>query len=92
MPAVGGTPRLLIDDATYADWAPDGERVAAIRGADSRLEFPIGRSVAGRWAMARVSPLADRIALMSGSGLEIRDFDGRRLATAGDAAPHGTGC
>jgi Tol biopolymer transport system component len=91
VPAVGGTPRPLIDDARYADWAPDGEHVAAIRSGPGRLEFlPIGRSIAGNWAMARVSPRDDRIALLSGtSGVEIQDGDGHRLAADGILSPFG---
>jgi hypothetical protein len=82
VPALGGTPRALIEDASYADWAPDGEQLAVIRGDDGRLEFPIGHRLAGGIIMARVSPRGDRIALSSGDSLEIDDLLGKRLATA----------
>jgi serine/threonine protein kinase len=80
MPAVGGTPHPLIDNVTYADWAPDGERLAVIRGDDSQLEFPIGHSLPGSWSMVRVSPVADRLALIGEKGVEIHDGEGRPLA------------
>jgi len=31
VPVVGGAPRLLIDDASDADWSPDGARIAFMR-------------------------------------------------------------
>ena len=31
VPDIGGTPRPLVENATYADWGPDGEQVAVAR-------------------------------------------------------------
>jgi serine/threonine protein kinase len=81
VPALGGTPRALIEDASYADWAPDGEQLAVIRGYDGWLEFPVGHRLSGGITMARVSPRGDRIALTSGDSVEIDDLLGKRLAT-----------
>ncbi|HYN09447.1 MAG TPA: protein kinase [Vicinamibacterales bacterium] len=85
VPAIGGTPRHLVEGATYADWASDGERMAISR-ADGQCEFPVGRRIAPACAMVRVSPKADHIAFLTAGRLEIQDFGGKRLAT--DALPH----
>jgi hypothetical protein len=90
VPALGGTPRALIEDTSDADWAPDGERLAVIRGDDARLEFPIGHSVAPDInmarlhrgdRMARVSPRGDRIAVTYGDSVGIYDLMGKRLVS-----------
>ena len=60
VPAIGGTPRALVDAVTYADWAPDGERMAIVRSSGA-CEFPIGRVIAQRCSMARVSPKSDEV-------------------------------
>jgi Tol biopolymer transport system component len=83
VPAVGGTPRHLVDDALYADWAPDGERLAVGR-ANALCEFPIGRHFAKGCTMPRVSPQSDHIAFLTGvpTGvrLEIQRLDGGHVA------------
>ena len=65
----GGAPREIAEDVLFADWSPDGERLAIVRVADgrSRLEFPSGKVLyemsGGGWiAHPRVSPRGDRIA------------------------------
>jgi eukaryotic-like serine/threonine-protein kinase len=66
-PLAGGTPRELAKRANWADWAPDGKRLAVIRRVEGkfRLEFPIGTVV---YETANVidnlhfSPAGDRIA------------------------------
>jgi hypothetical protein len=44
VPPLGGTPREVATRVAYADWAPDGERLAAVRveGTHYRLEYPLG--------------------------------------------------
>ncbi len=83
VPAVGGTPRHLVDDAMYADWAPDGERLAVGRP-NGVCEFPIGRQLANRCSMPRVSPRSDHVAFVTadplGARVEIQRFDGGRVA------------
>jgi Tol biopolymer transport system component len=81
VPALGGTPRALIEDVSFADWAPDGEQLAVIRGDDGRLEFPIGHGLTGGINMTRVSPRGDRIAFASSDSVGIDDLQGKRLVT-----------
>jgi len=84
VPNIGGTPRPLAEGATFADWAPDGERLAIIRA--GRCEFPIGTVIAPRCTMVRVSPQGDKVAMLFSpspflSTLEVQDLSGRALAT-----------
>jgi len=70
VPAMGGTPRELATDVDYADWAPDGERMAVVRtvGGRSRLEFPLGKVLfesSGWISHPRVSPAGDRVAFIN---------------------------
>jgi eukaryotic-like serine/threonine-protein kinase len=69
IPAMGGTPRELATDVEYADWAPDGQRLAVARWEEgkSRLEFPVGNVLfqsPGWISHPRVSPSGDRIAFI----------------------------
>ena len=48
VPLAGGAPREVLDDISWADWAPDGQSLAVIRRSDrgpSHLEFPIGNTI-----------------------------------------------
>jgi Tol biopolymer transport system component len=64
----GGAPREIAEDVLFADWSPDGGRLAVVRVVEGRyrLEFPAGKvlyETSGGWiAHARVSPQGDRIA------------------------------
>ena len=42
---MGGMPRRVIDNVTFADWGPDGRGLAVIREQEAsfQLEYPIGR-------------------------------------------------
>lgn len=80
VPAIGGTPRPLVEGATYADWAPDGEQLAVIREDGRRCEFPIGRPIASQCGMIRVSPEGGLVAIHRSGMLEILDLTGRRVA------------
>jgi len=69
IPAMGGAPRELATDVEYADWAPDGQRLAVARWEEgkSRLEFPVGKVLVespGWISHPRVSPSGDRIAFI----------------------------
>jgi hypothetical protein len=69
IPAMGGAPRELATDVEYADWAPDGQRLAVARWEQgkSRLEFPVGNVVfetSGWISHPRISPSGDRIAFI----------------------------
>jgi eukaryotic-like serine/threonine-protein kinase len=65
----GGVPRLLMEDVEWADWAPDGDRLAAVRSVPraKRLEFPIGTvlyETPGWISHLRVSPRGDLVAFL----------------------------
>jgi len=68
--SLGGTPRELATDVEYADWAPDGERLAVARfaGDVGTLEFPVGHVLfrsTGWVAFPRVSRSGDRVAFVN---------------------------
>jgi len=80
--AGGAAPRDILDDVQWADWAPDGESLAAVRdvGAANRLEFPIGTvlyQTSGWISHPRVSPRGDRVAFLDHP---VRNDDGGRVA------------
>ena len=70
VPTVGGAPRELMENVKYADWAPDSEELAVVRGVgdQDKLEFPMGTVIAepttaaGGFSFARVSPRGDAVA------------------------------
>ena len=78
--AIGGTPRSLIEGSIYADWGPDGEHMAV--NLNPGCEFPIGRQVAPRCGMIRVSPKGDLVAITRDGGIDIRDLTGQPVASA----------
>ncbi len=83
VPALGGTPRPLAEDAIDADWAPDGEQMAVSRGM-YRVEFPLGHPLLTPNGMAQdpqISPTGDHLAFADADGEEITDLGGRRLAS-----------
>ena len=47
VPLAGGTPRELVERALWADWGPEGDKLAVVHEVDGmhRLEFPIGTVV-----------------------------------------------
>src|SRR5262249_5715826 len=79
VPAIGGTPRPLFEGVTYADWAPDGERLAISRKA---CEFPVGHVIAPYCAFVRVSPRSDYVAISAQNTVGILDGQGSRVAEA----------
>ena len=80
VPANGGTPRALIEGAIYGDWGPDGEQIAVNRS-DRGCEFPIGRQVARRCGMVRVSPKGDLVAITRAGSVEILDLTGKQVVS-----------
>jgi Tol biopolymer transport system component len=63
----GGAPREILDDVVSADWSPDGRDLAVLRGAGSRLEYPIGKvlyETGGYLSSVRVSPRGDLVAFI----------------------------
>jgi hypothetical protein len=66
-PLLGGAPREVLEEALFADWAPDGNSLAVVRRAGSviRLEFPLGKTLyetSGWISYPRVSPDGERVA------------------------------
>jgi eukaryotic-like serine/threonine-protein kinase len=79
VPMAGGTPRELATDVQWADWAPDGKRMAVLRE-NGNLEFPIGKVIyrdAG--GFGRVSPAGDRIAFTKDSRVYVLDPSGKEV-------------
>ena len=70
VPPLGGTPREMATEVEYADWAPDGERLAVARRdqTHSWLEFPIGQvrfESTGWISHPRVSPSGELLAFIN---------------------------
>ncbi len=75
-------PREILEDAQWADWAPDGGSLAVVRdvGGRNRLEFPIGKvlyETAGWISHPAVSPNGDLVAFVDHLA---RGDDGGRIA------------
>jgi serine/threonine protein kinase len=65
----GATPREVLEDVSWADWAPDGASIAVVReaGPRRRLEFPVGKvlyETSGWISHPRVSPDGLRVAFL----------------------------
>jgi predicted Ser/Thr protein kinase len=86
---MGGVPRRMLDNVTFADWSPDGRNLAVIREQEAvfQLEYPIGRVLhrsLGWMSHVRVSRDGKRVAVLEhpalanngGHLLEI-DLEGR---------------
>lgn len=92
----GGAPREVIENVQWADWTPDGEGLAVVRGlghggGTSQLEFPLGNVIYkpdGWVSHVRFSPdgtllaIADHIATGDDGRLVILDTHGNRKATS----------
>jgi len=69
VPLTGGSPRQIAENVEWADWAPDGNKLAIVRvaGDKRRLEFPLGHvlyETVGWISHPRISPLGDKIAFL----------------------------
>jgi hypothetical protein len=69
VPAVGGVPRELAQDVTWADWTGSGELAVARRGPGNRrwIERPLGTKAwegAGRISDLRCSPDGEQLAFL----------------------------
>ena len=87
MPMFGGAPRELLEDVSGADWAPDGQELAAVHWVNgrARLEYPIGTV----WCdlphgadVLRISPSGQEVAWVEVaqgvSRIQVLDRGGRR--------------
>src|SRR5258705_7714566 len=68
VPFSGGAPRALVENATDADWSPDGRSLAVVRriGSMNVLEYPVGRvlyQTPNSLGSPRVSPKGDAVAV-----------------------------
>ncbi|MEP6995789.1 MAG: protein kinase, partial [Acidobacteriota bacterium] len=91
----GVAPREVLKDVQWADWAPDGKEVAAVRDVHlrSQLEFPIGKilyQTAGWISHPRVSPDGRLVAFMEhaqrrddGGTVAVIDREGKRRTLSG---------
>ena len=80
VPLVGGVPREVAEDVSFAAWSPDGQ-LAAIRMVDaiSRLEYPIGK------VLYQTSDVLDELAFSpDGTRLAFWEgvFGGRTMAVS----------
>ena len=94
-PLEGGTPRELLSEVTFADWAPNGTEMAVVRssGGRSTLEFPLGRKLyetAGFISHPRVSPDGTAVAFLDHPSqnndegdVAVVDRSGRKRTLAG---------
>jgi Tol biopolymer transport system component len=92
VPLAGGAPKEILNDVTFADWAPTGELAVVHRVAGKdRLEFPIGKvldETAGWFQDPRFSPDGRQIAYLdhpsSGDygGVAIVDLAGHKKTLA----------
>jgi eukaryotic-like serine/threonine-protein kinase len=93
VPLSGGTVRPLLEDVADADWSPDGQDLAVVRGRDGRaqLEFPVGHVLhrAGSIQFLRVSPRGDRVAMRADGRLVLVDREAK--ASRIDLGPERTG-
>lgn len=71
VPLTGGTPRQVLDEASAADWSPDGSQLAVLRRLEGNdvLEWPIGKSLAHGEGLTslRMSPDGGMVAMIDGS-------------------------
>jgi Tol biopolymer transport system component len=92
--AGGASPREVLEEVQWADWAPDGQSQAVVRdvGPLNRLEYPIGTvlyQTSGWISHPRVSPRGDRIAFIDhpvknddGGTVTVVDRRGNRRAVS----------
>jgi DNA-binding winged helix-turn-helix (wHTH) protein/Tol biopolymer transport system component len=95
VPLTGGAARQVVENAQWADWAPDGKTLAVVhevKGKD-RLEFPLGHvlyETSGWISHARVSPDGREIAFLDHPTFDddegvvsVIDLNGRRTVLSG---------
>ena len=83
----GGSPKEVLEDILWADWAPDGQSLAVVRqqGGKVRLEYPVGKvlyETAGWISHPRVSPRGDEVAFLDHAPSGRRLAAGWRSSTA----------
>ncbi|MDQ5871636.1 MAG: serine/threonine-protein kinase [Acidobacteriota bacterium] len=88
--AGGSAPREVLEEVQWADWSPDGQKLAVVReaGVKNRLEYPIGKvfyESEGWISSPRVSPDGSRIAFFehparadNGGSVTVVDAAGKK--------------
>jgi eukaryotic-like serine/threonine-protein kinase len=86
----GGTPREMLENVQWADWAPKGNNLVVVRDVNGqiRLEFPIDNVLVqtdGWLSHPRISPQGDQIAFLEhplpgddGGSVELTDLTGKK--------------
>ncbi|HEY6929454.1 MAG TPA: protein kinase [Thermoanaerobaculia bacterium] len=69
----GGAPRQILEAVDFADWAPNGQDLAVVRGTEGRgrLDYPIGKTIyetRGWIGSPRISRTGDRVAFIDHPG------------------------
>jgi eukaryotic-like serine/threonine-protein kinase len=92
----GGTPREIQEDVQGADWSPDGQSLAIVRGvgALARIEYPIGKTLyetPGWISNMRISPDGANVAFLmhptsgdDGGSVYLIDKSGKAREIAGE--------
>jgi Tol biopolymer transport system component len=77
VPMGGGAPRDVLEGVTWADWSPDGNQLAVVKG-QQRLEYPIGRLLheGDGIRSPRVSSDGRSVAFAEGDGVRLSDLQG----------------
>jgi eukaryotic-like serine/threonine-protein kinase len=93
VPLGGGAPRDVAEDVVFADWSPDGSKLAVIptrSGEKSRLEYPVGTTLyetTNEVGFVRVSPGGDLVAFIearvNGRFLVVADLTGKTRTLSG---------
>ncbi len=93
--AGGVTPREILDDVEWADWAPNGKDLAVVRSVAgrNRLEYPLGKvlyETAGWIGSLRISRSGDSVAFCDhttqgddGGSVAVVDRSGTRKTLSG---------
>jgi eukaryotic-like serine/threonine-protein kinase len=94
-PMIGGTPREILQDVTWADWSPVGDLAVVhhVKGRDN-LEYPVGNvlyQTTGAISNIRFSPRGDRIAFLDhagrwdeGGSVYVTDMSGHKTKLSSD--------
>ena len=95
-PMIGGAPREILQDVTWADWDRNGKDLAVVHHVNGRdnLEYPIGKvlyQTSGSITNIRFSPQADRIAFLDhpkrwddGGSVCVVDLAGNKTTLSSD--------
>jgi len=94
VPLAGGEPRELLEDVQFADWSPDGSKLAVVRSTAGKTRIELGSNVlyeTGGWISdPRFSPRGDRIAFLDhplqdddAGSVAIVDLSGHKTELSG---------